>query len=304
MIKGSQFNQQKQEKDQYVKLLRKNWIHNGYEYTLGLNVDPNFEPKGKKGFYFCKMSDCSNWIHYGNKSMFWVCDVEIPDDADVNVEEDQIRTNQFILSHARELAIDAKEAERLYDQRLKDLGNRGTELDAMVNILPDFPKMYESWKLIELIGKDPATISHIMLQNMLTEDVEKAVIGAIEKDNKNLVFVMRRHMVGQIASGVARLVREDERVISFLTHEHMVEEVCMEMMIKMKPINAKMRMTPYHLVALVKAIEEGTFRPTADVLDKMYNVARMYRDYRFGVKKEDVVATILRLHNLALRGKN
>jgi hypothetical protein len=113
MISGKEFNDKlandsafSHYKKELVKLTVENNIHNGFEFKEGLNVDTvPFDASGtcKKGGFYFTFSHCwSEWLNYGDKFMYWMWDVKIPDDTQVYLEsETKIKADKIILENKR-----------------------------------------------------------------------------------------------------------------------------------------------------------------------------------------------------------
>jgi hypothetical protein len=85
------------QKPRFYKFLSKNAIHYDFQYKQGLNVDINpFCPHGsceKGGLYFADKMNILDYSTFGD----YICEVEIPDDAQVYVESCKFKCDKFIL---------------------------------------------------------------------------------------------------------------------------------------------------------------------------------------------------------------
>jgi hypothetical protein len=104
MITGEQFN--KEYKDyKFVKLTKETEIHNGFQFQTGLNIDHvKFNPAGScspGGIYFTDYNKYILWLSYGNKSMYWMRGVHVPNDAQVYVEKNKFKADKIILDERR-----------------------------------------------------------------------------------------------------------------------------------------------------------------------------------------------------------
>jgi hypothetical protein len=93
-------------KKELVKLTVENNIHNSFEFKEGLNTDPvpfnASDSCTKGGFYFTFSHRWREWVSYGDKFMYWMWDVKIPDDAQVYLESPtKIKADKFILENKR-----------------------------------------------------------------------------------------------------------------------------------------------------------------------------------------------------------
>ena len=86
----------------YYKLMRKDEIHNGYQFSSGLHVDPvpwNIKSQcSRGGFYFCELKDIPKWIDlYPDND--WVRHVTLPPDARVHHESNgKSKADKIILT--------------------------------------------------------------------------------------------------------------------------------------------------------------------------------------------------------------
>lgn len=76
---------------EFIKLTTRDHIHHDFPFQNGLNVDVNrFNPRGKHkrgGIYFIDKLVLARWLQYSGKTMHYVWEVHIPDDAQVYIEE-------------------------------------------------------------------------------------------------------------------------------------------------------------------------------------------------------------------------
>jgi len=98
---GEEFNERIKNK-KLVKLTTESEIHNNFQFSTGLNIDPiPFNPKKEclpGGFYFCDYDKFNLYLEYGNKRCVNMRIVTIPDDATVYVELFKYKADKFILS--------------------------------------------------------------------------------------------------------------------------------------------------------------------------------------------------------------
>lgn len=100
-ISGFKFNEIYKGK-KFYKFLNNNLIHHKFQYGLGLNVDVlSFNPNGKclpGGLYFCEQDKCYKyWNHFDCR----VATIEIPDDANVYIEEDKFKADQLTIKEIK-----------------------------------------------------------------------------------------------------------------------------------------------------------------------------------------------------------
>ena len=92
----------------FVKLTNMAEIHNGFQFIEGLNVDViPFNPTNSctaGGIYFTEFDKIELWIDYDdnnktnvNSHMYYCRTVTIPDDAQVYIEKDKVKTDKIIL---------------------------------------------------------------------------------------------------------------------------------------------------------------------------------------------------------------
>lgn len=85
----------------YVKILRLDMIHNGFQYKKGLNIDTvKFNPSGHclpGGLYFCEAADLHLYIGFGEL----IGDVKIPKDAKVHRESRKLKADKIIITNIR-----------------------------------------------------------------------------------------------------------------------------------------------------------------------------------------------------------
>jgi hypothetical protein len=88
-----------------VKLTYKHNVHNGFEFKEGLNVDKNYLNTNvcSEGGIYITFEHCfERWLKYNDEPMYWIWDVEVPDDALVYLESDtKIKMDKLILSNKR-----------------------------------------------------------------------------------------------------------------------------------------------------------------------------------------------------------
>jgi hypothetical protein len=81
----------------YYKILRKDLLHNGFQYALGLNIDhlpfSTSEMCSPGGLYFCKLDDLHLYFHFGEL----VGEIELPADARVHHEPLKSKADKLIL---------------------------------------------------------------------------------------------------------------------------------------------------------------------------------------------------------------
>jgi len=87
--------------NKFIRLTNKECIHNGYKYNEGLNVIDNINENENIGLYFCRMNDIAYWFQYGNKTMYYIWDVEIPYDAKTYEMKISLKTDKMIISNKR-----------------------------------------------------------------------------------------------------------------------------------------------------------------------------------------------------------
>jgi hypothetical protein len=89
--------------ERFIKLLRKDEIHNNFQYKTGLNVDSQpwcpDEDCAPGGIYFCRLKYLPKWIHLYD-DITWCRWVTIPTDAEVKDSIDllTVKANKVILS--------------------------------------------------------------------------------------------------------------------------------------------------------------------------------------------------------------
>ena len=87
----------------FYKFLNNDLIHHGLTYHIGLNIDPKpFNPTGEcssGGLYFCEESKCHMYFeNYDYK----VALIEIPNDAQVYVEDNKFKADRLILKEIKD----------------------------------------------------------------------------------------------------------------------------------------------------------------------------------------------------------
>lgn len=84
----------------YVKVLRYDMIHHGFQYKEGLNIDTEFfdaEVECGAGMYFCKPEDLPRYLWIGP----FMADVELPLLSDVWRGEHLLKADRIILKNIR-----------------------------------------------------------------------------------------------------------------------------------------------------------------------------------------------------------
>jgi hypothetical protein len=84
---------------QYIKVLTKDLKHRGYQWKFGLNeidVFNNTNECTADALYVCEIKDFFEWmtLYY---NITYVCYVTIPEDAQIIIMENKIKTNKVIL---------------------------------------------------------------------------------------------------------------------------------------------------------------------------------------------------------------
>jgi hypothetical protein len=107
----------------WVKLTTRDCIHNGFEFKEGLNVDViPFNTSGyctPGGIYICEFQHILLWLSYNDKEMYWMWDVDIPDDAKIYKEPKQkVKCDKLILSNKRPIYQNYKEIYEARDIRI------------------------------------------------------------------------------------------------------------------------------------------------------------------------------------------
>lgn len=117
-LTGKKFNAQY--KQAFYKSMNDDYIHYGFEYKLGLNIDTKpFNPSGEcleGGLYFCDKSTFHLfWQNYGTT----VAIVKIPDDARVYVEQHKFKSDKLIITEFLDFAdiADSYWLELLFDKK-------------------------------------------------------------------------------------------------------------------------------------------------------------------------------------------
>ena len=99
VISGRDF--KKRYKQPVVKLLCADKIHNGFKFTMGLNVlKQSFNTEaicGPGGLYCCFEKDQNKWTDYGGKKMVLKCKVVFPDDAKIVLMSNKMKCDKFYL---------------------------------------------------------------------------------------------------------------------------------------------------------------------------------------------------------------
>jgi hypothetical protein len=97
VLTGKEFKEQYGIK--FYKFLAKDFIHNGFNYKIGLNVDTKkFHPSGQcneGGLYFTDKKNILSFSEYGPNLGV----IEIPDDAQVYIEENKFKADKLELTN-------------------------------------------------------------------------------------------------------------------------------------------------------------------------------------------------------------
>jgi len=84
---------------QYIKVLTNDLLHRGYQWKVGLNEIDVFNSSNEctsNALYICEIKDFFKWMTlYDNNK--WVAYVTIPEDAQIVIMENKIKTNKVIL---------------------------------------------------------------------------------------------------------------------------------------------------------------------------------------------------------------
>lgn len=108
LLSGKEFNKKYANKT-FVKLTKKDEIHNDFKFKTGLNIDIiPFESSdycSPGGLYFTDIDYLYKWIYYNDVPMEWLRYVSIPEDAKVCVEDFKYKSDKFILSERQEITL-------------------------------------------------------------------------------------------------------------------------------------------------------------------------------------------------------
>lgn len=106
-ISGTEFNILYKDVN-FVKLTSEDENHNDLQFHDGLNEDIlPFYPHGAchaGGIYFIDEKVMKSWIYYNMKFMVYVRSVQIPDDAQVYIENNKFKTDKIILGSRQNIS--------------------------------------------------------------------------------------------------------------------------------------------------------------------------------------------------------
>jgi hypothetical protein len=211
-------------KKELIKLTVEDNIHNGFKFKLGLNVDSvPFNAYGsctKGGFYFTFSHCWSEWLNYGDKFMYWMWDVKIPDDALVYLESGtKIKADKIILENKRciyddeERCILAMRRNGLAIQFIKDPSEE-MKLEAVrqdgwaIRFIKDPSERVQ----LEAVRQDGYAIRFIK------DPSEKMKLEAVRYDGRTIQFIkdpseeMKLEAVRQYGSAIRYIKDPSERV--------------------------------------------------------------------------------------------
>lgn len=107
-----------------LKVLRKDFTHNGYTFINGLNIDTHNIHADEthcspNGIYFTWSIDVLNWLNY-KKELHWIVPVKVPDDATVILFAGKAKADKIILELDKAIAIsDYISSENLEDEAIR-----------------------------------------------------------------------------------------------------------------------------------------------------------------------------------------
>ncbi len=105
----------------YYKILACDWVHHGFQYKEGLNVDTvPFNPTGlctPGGLYFTEKENIFDFLEYG----CFIVEVRLPVDARVYKDNNKYKADKIIISNPQFLSDYVQTLSRLkkLDLRLK-----------------------------------------------------------------------------------------------------------------------------------------------------------------------------------------
>lgn len=155
-------------KNKFVKLLKKDMVHNGHKFCMGLNVDYGFDVEVKEceggGIYFCVYEKYHMWLAYGYKIMWWICDVEVPIECGAKMVKygDKFKANKVILSNLRSLE---DELDPIYRRIV--VGARGKE-EVIVRAFGRFSPYCFDRRIVRMMRKNKRVVE-MLKEEQLTE---------------------------------------------------------------------------------------------------------------------------------------
>jgi hypothetical protein len=183
-----------------IKLTTKDCCHNGFMFKEGMNDDTmNFNHDKvctKDGLYFCNIKDGFDWLSYEDKVMYWVWDVEIPDDAKVIIFRNKIKTNKFILSRRREISYFAQ---YVMNDLIDDVIYGDTPVNNLLKKYRVLPFKY--------------------MPEYMIQDIN---LGLLEIDICLIDEIANEYRTNMILENVARYHTEPEKYLSFKINSNFV----------------------------------------------------------------------------------
>ena len=207
LLSGKEFNKKYKNKT-FVKLTKKDEIHNDFEFKTGLNVDiVPFNPSGscrRGGLYFTDTKYLYKWINYDDEPMKWLRYVSIPRDANVYVEDFKYKCDKFILSERREIT-------------LNDIITTGDAKTAI--LLNNMPLIYVKEQTPEIcikaVKKDGYALEYVI------EQTPEICIEAVKQDGRALEFVKE-----QTPEICIEAVKQNGYALRFVKEQ--TPEICIE----------------------------------------------------------------------------
>ena len=93
--------------EKYFKLTNKSCCHNKFQFVEGLNIDivpfTNYGDCLPGGIYFTAARYIQMWINYNDDEMYYIWEVEIPEDARVYRQAYKLKADKIILSNKKTL---------------------------------------------------------------------------------------------------------------------------------------------------------------------------------------------------------
>ena len=181
----------------YVKLIRKNWIHNGLLLREGLNrllETETFDERpecGPGGLYFCKEEDICYWLSMYGADLGFVATVTLcPDSTCVTMNEThKLKTDRFLLGPF---------------QPVEEFLTEDKAEQAVMRCCDAIEYLPEKWKTLRVclaaVQQNGYAISHVPSALQTAELCQ----GAVQQDGRALRYVPPALQTAELSQGAVQ----------------------------------------------------------------------------------------------------
>lgn len=182
----------------FIKLTNRKCIHNGYKFVEGLNIDTN----ETKGIYFTTIDNAGKWLFYNDNIMYYIWDIEIPNNAVVNVDKNGYKTDKIILKRKKVIWYN----ENIYVTLLKQNGLA----------LQIIPKWCINKKIYEICVKQNGLALQYIPYRHRTKEL---CVFALENNYISLRYVPDEHMEEEpFRMMIKKILNDNPLMIKYAKH--------------------------------------------------------------------------------------